>query len=130
MNWMTSIARRLGLAVLSIALILGVFVTTAPASALADTQTVEMTTALKFAPATVTAKAGDTIVWNNAAGLPHNVVFTDASKFDKSKVDELGQLLGKGSVELTLPADLPAGTYDYYCAPHRGAGMVGQIVVE
>jgi plastocyanin len=130
MNWMTLIARRLSLAVLSIALILGVFMTTAPASALADTQTVEMTTALKFAPATVTAKAGDTIVWNNAAGLPHNVVFEDASKFDKSKVDKLGQMLGKGSVELTLPADLPAGTYNYYCVPHRGAGMVGQIVVE
>ena len=23
-----------------------------------------------------------------------------------------------------------AGTYDYYCEPHRGAGMVGKVVVE
>ena len=23
-----------------------------------------------------------------------------------------------------------AGTYDYYCEPHRGAGMVGKVIVE
>jgi plastocyanin len=25
---------------------------------------------------------------------------------------------------------LEAGTYDYYCEPHRGAGMVGKVIVE
>ena len=23
-----------------------------------------------------------------------------------------------------------AGTYDFYCEPHRGAGMVGKVIVE
>ena len=23
-----------------------------------------------------------------------------------------------------------AGTFDYYCEPHRGAGMVGKVIVE
>ncbi|NJR65870.1 MAG: plastocyanin, partial [Leptolyngbyaceae cyanobacterium CRU_2_3] len=28
-----------------------------------------------------------------------------------------------------LSFDTP-GTYSYYCAPHRGAGMVGKITVQ
>ncbi|MDA7432233.1 plastocyanin/azurin family copper-binding protein, partial [Synechococcus sp. AH-601-O06] len=23
-----------------------------------------------------------------------------------------------------------AGTFDFYCEPHRGAGMVGKVIVE
>jgi len=23
-----------------------------------------------------------------------------------------------------------AGTYEFYCEPHRGAGMVGKVIVE
>ncbi len=30
----------------------------------------------------------------------------------------------------TIPADAPAGEYTFYCEPHRGAGMVGKIIVE
>ncbi|MEM9504819.1 MAG: plastocyanin/azurin family copper-binding protein, partial [Cyanobacteria bacterium P01_E01_bin.43] len=30
----------------------------------------------------------------------------------------------------TFSADMPSGDYTYYCAPHRGAGMVGTITVE
>ncbi len=127
--WMKSIARRASLLVAAIVLVAGAMFAVAP-SALADSHTVEMTNLLKFSPDTVTAKAGDTIVWSNPAGLPHNVVFEDASKFDAGKVKQLGQLLGKGEAEFTLPSDLPAGTYNYYCAPHRGAGMAGKIVVQ
>ena len=34
------------------------------------------------------------------------------------------------SYEVAFTGDLPAGSYTYYCAPHRGAGMVGKITVE
>ncbi len=122
--WMKSIARRASLLVAAVVLFAGALFAVAP-NALAESHSVEMSSMLKFAPETVTAKAGDTIVWSNPAGLPHNVVFEDASKFDAAKVKQLGQLLGKGEAEFTLPSDLPAGTYTYYCAPHRGAGMAG-----
>jgi plastocyanin len=127
--WMKSIARRASLLVAAVVLFAGVLFAVAP-SALAETRSVEMTNLLKFSPEIVTAKAGDTIVWSNPAGLPHNVVLEDASKFDAAEVKKLGQLLGKGEAGFTLPSDLPAGTYNYYCAPHRGAGMAGKIVVQ
>jgi plastocyanin len=127
--WMKSIARRVSLLVAAVVLFAGVLFAVAP-NALAESHRVEMNTMLKFSPETVTAKAGDTIVWSNPAGLPHNVVFEDASKFDAGQVKQLGQLLGKGEAEFTLPSDLPAGTYNYYCTPHRGAGMAGKIVVQ
>lgn len=129
MSAIQSFVRRAGVAVLTLAIAFGVFAAIAP-TASAATHTVEMTTSLKFQPASVTAAPGDTIVWENKAGLPHNVVFEDAAKFDGGKMKELGQLLGKGTVELTLPNDLPSGTYKYYCTPHRGAGMAGEIVVQ
>lgn len=126
---LNSLARRFSAMVLALVLFAGVLVLGAPV-ANATTHTVEMTSLLKFSPDVVTAAPGDTIVWQNNAGLPHNVVFATGGKFDDAKVKELGKLLGKGSVELTLPKDLAAGTYDYSCTPHRGAGMAGKIVVQ
>lgn len=122
-------ARRFALGMMAFVLSIGALVGFASA-ANAATVEVEMTNLLKFAPASVTAKPGDTIVWKNNAGLPHNVVFEDASKLDADAAKSLGKLLGKGEASLTLPADLPAGTYKYYCTPHRGAGMAGEIVVQ
>ena len=129
MSFIQSAGRRLGLAAMTLSLLFGLACFAAPA-ANAATQTVEMSPSLQFQPNSVTAAPGDTIVWNNAAGLPHNIVFEDSSKFDSASMETLGKLQGKGQVELTLPKDLPAGEYGYFCTPHRGAGMVGKIVVQ
>ena len=129
MSFIQSAGRRLGLAAMTLSLLFGLVCFAAPA-ANAATQTVEMSPSLQFQPASITASAGDTIVWNNAAGLPHNIVFEDSSKFSDDDVKTLGKMQGKGQVELTLPGDLPAGTYKYFCTPHRGAGMNGEIVVQ
>ncbi|MEM9245235.1 MAG: plastocyanin/azurin family copper-binding protein [Cyanobacteria bacterium P01_F01_bin.153] len=129
MSFIQSVGRRLGLVAATLSLAFGLVCFTAPA-ANADTITVEMASALQFNPQTVTAAPGDTIVWDNAAGLPHNVVFEDGSKFNADDVKTLGKMLGKGQTQITLPADLPAGEYKYYCAPHRGAGMNGVISVQ
>ena len=72
MTLLTSIARRLGVALLVCAIAIGTLILAAPA-AQAESHTVEMTSLLKFSPDTVTAKPGDTIVWQNNAGLPHNL---------------------------------------------------------
>lgn len=129
MSFIQSIGRRLGLAAMTLSLLFGLASFAAPA-ANAATQTIEMSPSLQFQPNSVTASPGDTIVWNNAAGLPHNIVFQDSSKLDSADVEALGKLQGKGQVQVTLPGDLPAGEYDYFCTPHRGAGMVGKIVVQ
>lgn len=78
---------------------------------------------LKFVPETVTIKAGDTVKWSNNKMSPHNVVFdNDAEKSHKQLVFSPGD-----SYETTFKEP---GEYSYYCEPHRGAGMVGKIVVQ
>ena len=95
-------------------------------SAAAETVSVKMGTdngMLKFEPATVTIKAGDTVKWENNKMSPHNVVFENATdKSHKNLVFSPGD-----GYESTFNE---AGEYSYYCEPHRGAGMVGKIIVE
>ncbi|WP_044492486.1 plastocyanin [Moorea producens] len=91
-----------------------------------ETHTVKMGTdsgQLKFEPSSLTIKAGETVKWvmNNIG--PHNVVFEDAPSLTHKNM-----LMAKGS-SYTSTFDEP-GKYSYYCAPHRGAGMTGEIIVE
>jgi len=137
MNRITSAARRFCFTLLAVVLVVGsVFVSVAPASA--AEYTVKMGSdkgMLVFEPAKLAVKPGDTVKWvvNNAP--PHNVIF-DAKAIpgqDKALAKSLSHPKmemspGKG-YDLTIPSDLPAGEYTYFCAPHRSAGMVGQLVV-
>ncbi|NET67831.1 MAG: plastocyanin [Moorea sp. SIO1G6] len=96
------------------------------AAAGGGTYTIKMGTdngQLKFEPSSLTIKAGETVKWvmNNIG--PHNVVFEDAPSLTHKNM-----LMAKGS-SYTSTFDEP-GTYSYYCAPHRGAGMGGTIIVE
>lgn len=78
---------------------------------------------LKFEPATVTINPGDTIKWVNNKMAPHNAVFdSNAVKSHKNLVFSPGE-----SYETTFDE---AGEYSYYCEPHRGAGMVGKVIVQ
>lgn len=76
-----------------------------------------------FDPADVTIKAGKvTFILPNEGAAPHNFA-----------IDELGISVDMppGTTE-TVEADIPAGTYQYYCnvPGHKDAGMVGTLVVE
>ena len=78
---------------------------------------------LQFVPSTVTIKAGDTVKWSNNKMSPHNVVFaSDSVKSHKQLVFSPGE-----SYETTFKEP---GEYSYYCEPHRGAGMVGKVIVQ
>jgi plastocyanin len=130
--------RRLSLAVLTVLLVVSSFAVFTP-SAAAETYTVKLGSdkgLLAFEPAKLTIKAGDTIEWKNNKVPPHNVVF-DAAK-NPAKSADLAKalthkqlLMSPGQTQTTtFPADAPAGEYTFYCEPHRGAGMVGKIIVE
>lgn len=81
---------------------------------------------LAFVETTLTAPAGkSTIELTNASPVPHNV-----------KVEGGGKEFGpsttvSGGGKATLAIDLPAGTYQFYCAVpgHKEAGMVGTLTV-
>ncbi len=137
MKQIAQILRSLSLALVTVAVVLGSLVLAASPAA-ADTVTVKMGAdngMLQFVPSDVTVKPGDTVKWVNNKLPPHNIVF-DAANIpgDKSLADKLAHdqlMFSPGEThEVTFTSDMPAGTYTYFCAPHRGAGMVGKITLE
>lgn len=99
--------------------------TAAPAAA--ETYTVKMGAdngMLAFDPSNLTIKEGDTVKWVNNKLPPHNIIFEGAAdKYSHS------QLMFAPGEEYSATFD-ESGQFSYYCAPHRGAGMVGKITVE
>ena len=78
---------------------------------------------LAFEPSTLNISAGDTVKFVNNKLAPHNAVFDGHEELSHA---DLAFAPGE-SWEETFDT---AGTYDYYCEPHRGAGMVGKVIVE
>lgn len=75
-----------------------------------------------FAPPAIRVDAGTAVTWawTGMGGL-HNVVHEDGD-FESQQTQEEG-------FEFEYTFDT-AGTYLYYCTPHRGLGMKGAVVVE
>ncbi len=96
------------------------------ASAQAKTVEVKLGTdagMLAFEPSTVTISTGDSVKFVNNKLAPHNAVFEG---HDELSHPDLAFAPGESWQETFSTA----GTYDYYCEPHRGAGMVGKVVVN
>ena len=85
---------------------------------------------LAFEPSKLTICAGDSVTWiNNKAG-PHNVVFDEdaiPSGVDQEAISMSDQL-GEEGETFTMKFD-KAGTYEYYCEHHRGAGMADVLTI-
>ena len=111
---------------------LALSVVNAPAFA-ASTASVKMGSdsgQLVFVPDEIKICKGDTVTWTNNKGGPHNVVFDEEaipSGVDQEKISMDGQLGDEGET-FSMKFDV-AGTYSYYCEPHRGAGMNAQLIV-
>jgi len=76
---------------------------------------------LAFDPKTVHAKVGQTVMWTNNDGPPHNVTYVSGPKFKSSP-----QMMNTGatySLKLTKP-----GTIQYFCTIHPF--MKASIVVS
>lgn len=87
-----------------------------PAFARGATHTVRIE-GMRFAPATLTVRAGDRITWNNQDVVPHTA--TVAGRFDSGSI-----AAGKS---WTQPAP-PPGRYDVVCTFHPG--MKAVLVVQ
>jgi plastocyanin len=132
MNFILSLSKRIVLGI-SIALLVASSLVFNAAPAAAATYEVTMGTdgfQLAFEPNKITAKPGDTIKFVNNKLAPHNVVFAQDPL--KSAGMASANLLYKPgeTYEVDIPSDTPAGTYDFYCTPHRGAGMQGKLTVQ
>ena len=78
---------------------------------------------LAFEPNEISISAGDTVKFVNNKLAPHNAVFDGHEELSHP---DLAFAPGE-SWEETFST---AGTYDFYCEPHRGAGMVGKVTVK
>ena len=124
--------KKLGLVLSTVLLAIAAFALSASPAA-ADSYTVKMGTdtfQLKFEPAELAVKPGDTVSFQNNQLAPHNIVF------DQEPLKSLGMsptktlINPKESYSVTIPDDIAAGTYTFFCSPHKGAGMAGKLVVE
>ena len=82
---------------------------------------------LAFVEKTLTAPAGkSTIELTNASSVPHSVEVEGGGK------DFGPSTTVSGGAKVTLTIDLPAGTFQYFCAVpgHKEAGMVGTLTVK
>ncbi|MGF1492227.1 MAG: plastocyanin [Microcoleaceae cyanobacterium] len=131
MRFLESISRQAVIGLSVVLLVISSFVASVAPAAAAD-YTVKMGAdngMLAFQPKTLTVKPGDTVDFVNNKLPPHNVIFADKSLTDELTKSGLLYQVGDDT-KLTIPEGTEPGKYEYYCQPHRGAGMVGSLVVE
>merc|ERR1711988_1904304 len=93
----------------------------------AETKSVKMGSdsgQLVFVPDELKICKGDSVTWVNNKGGPHNVVFDEEaipSGVDAESISMDDQLGDEGAT-FSKKFD-KAGSYAYFCEPHRGAGM-------
>jgi len=86
---------------------------------------------LVFVPDETKICKGDTVTWTNNKGGPHNVVFDEEAVpegVDAESISMDDQLADVGAT-YSKKFDT-AGTYGYFCEPHRGAGMTATLIVQ
>lgn len=87
--------------------------------------TVNMVPGFQFSPSTDTVQVGDTVTWVNTDFSFHDT--TSGVNGNPSGQWSSGLLSHNSSFAHTF---LQAGTFPYYCTPHRLFGMLGSIVVQ
>jgi len=86
---------------------------------------------LVFVPDELDICKGDSVTWVNNKGGPHNVVFDEDNIPSGVNAESISMddQLGEEGATYTKKFDT-AGSYQYYCEPHRGAGMNANLNVN
>ena len=121
--------------------VLGMGVVSAAAQEVHEIRMVAVKGEFRFEPASVKARRGDVLLFRAVGGGPHSVVFQgkDVSPADRERLNEAmprragdlsSPLLTDGSeYRVVIPA-LTAGTYRFFCLPHKAYDMRGEVVVH
>ena len=79
-------------------------------------------TGVSFEPSTLTVRPGRTVVWVNTQSIFHTVTPDGHSQWADTNTNAPGEVM-----RVTFST---AGSYAYYCRPHRAAGMTGTVTVQ
>ncbi|WP_413162636.1 plastocyanin [Capilliphycus salinus ALCB114379] len=136
MNFILSISKRvvLGLSVVLLVASSFVFNTSSAAAATYEVKMGADNGMLSFVPAKLEVQPGDTVKFVNNKLAPHNAVFDKGQSPSADVATTLSHkalMFSPGeNYTVTIPEDATSGDYTYYCEPHRGAGMVGHLIVK
>ncbi len=96
----------------------------------------------RFVPASVSARRGDVLLFKAVSGAPHSVVFEGKGLTAQAR-EKLNAALPRRSGDLSsplltedseyrfvVPPGIPAGTYRFFCLPHRAYDMRGEVTVR
>ena len=96
----------------------------------------------RFEPATVNAQPNDIIVFRAVSGAPHGIVF-EGDRLTPGVRGAINSALEGRSGDLSSPLltasgreyrmvvpQIPAGSYPFFCLPHRAYDMRGELVVK
>ena len=95
----------------------------------------------RFEPASVKARSGDVLLFRAVGGGPHSVVFQSrgVSPADRELLngamprragDLSSPLLTDGAEYRVVVPAVTAGTYRFFCLPHKAYDMRGEVVVR
>ncbi len=96
----------------------------------------------RFEPASLTVRPNDVIVFRVTTGAPHSIVFEgeglspgvrgaiNAAMPGRSGDLSSPLLTAVGKEYRMVVPQVPAGTYQFYCLPHRAYDMRGAITIE
>jgi plastocyanin len=96
----------------------------------------------RFEPAAVTVRPNDVVVFRVTSGAPHSIVFEAGGlsadvreAFNAAMPDRAAELsspllTGTGTEYRVLVPRVPAGTYPFYCLPHRAYDMRGTMTIR
>ncbi|OID87290.1 plastocyanin, partial [Acinetobacter baumannii] len=88
---------------------------------------------LAFIPKEFQVAPGESIIFKNNAGFPHNVIFDEDEVPPGVDVGVISMpeedLLNAPGETYTVKLD-KKGAYRFYCGPHQGSGMSGKVVVD
>jgi len=96
---------------------------------------VDLNNRLKFVPAEIRVKVGDTVEWRNIQSYAHTVTADPRRVARKANIElpdgvqpfDSGRLGAGATFRYTFTSP---GIYRYVCLPHEKAGMLGTVVVE
>lgn len=96
----------------------------------------------RFEPAELTVRASDVVVFRVATGAPHSIVF-EGGGLSKDVRGAFNAAMPARSADLSSPLltatgreyrivvpRVPAGSYSFYCLPHRAYDMRGSLTIR